>query len=521
MKKTFVAAAMSLLMIAGTAAVASANEPIAPVPLTGTFLYELDFNPYEGSGVSGKGSLIVPDAGTGGPTLSVEINNLAPNTKYKVRLGGPEDGNTTAARCSRGPAALGPLNGDNSEFQISGASLDTGPEGVLRWNYDQMAAFTGDRAVEINNGEPVIVVTEINGDQSEGDIVACAQLGGVGNALPNPTDRAYPVALVGGQNPVRVNGSDITARGQVNLIGTLVTYDITLTGDSLIDSGAGLQNHIVLLRTTSSCPTTVDDAMKQSVAALTNFQRSTKPPRIKSDLINIYPRSPINFSGKQLKIQGAVTIPGVSGNNFGNYGIVVLGLEQGGLDRPTSLKGLQTREVTPSACINLVDKASEVGPPTPVTVAEATTIQELTRATNFRSLPNNKGTDQEIMRLYAAFFNRTPDVGGVQYWIGVSKGEVDGRTYTTKEIAQFFEPTQEFQNAFEKVSNAQFVDTVYSNVLARTPEAEGLAYWNDILNGTNLSSANPENKRAANRGELVFFVAINDEFVNRLPYRAG
>ncbi len=506
-------------MIAGTAAVASANEPIPPVPLNGTFLYELDFNPYEGSGVSGKGSLVVPDAGTGGPTLSVEISNLDPNTRYKVRLGGPEDTNKNFTKCSFGPGALGALSGDNSEFQVDGASLDTGPEGVLRWDYDAMDAFTGDPVLEINNGEPVVVVTEINPDQTEGDIVACAQLGGVGNALSSPTDRAYPVALVGGQNPLRVNGSDITARGQVNLIGTRMTYDITLNGDSLIDSGAGLKNHIVLLRSTSSCPSTIDDAMKQSVAALTNFQRSTKPPRVKSDLINIYPRSPINFTGKQLKIQGSVTLPGVDGNNFGKYGIVVLGLEEGGTDRPASLKGLQSREVTPSACINLVDKASEVAPPAPVTVAEAITIEELIGATNFRSAADNKGTDQEIMRLYAAFFNRTPDVGGVQYWIGVSKGEVDGRTYTTKEIAQFFEPTNEFRNAFESVNNVQFVATVYSNVLARDPEPTGLSYWNDILNGTNVSGANPEKKKAANRGELVFFVAINDEFVNRLPYQ--
>lgn len=521
MKKTLAATAMSLAMVAGTATVALANDPIDPVPLAGTFLYELDFNPYDGSGVSGKGSLVVPDAGTGGPTLSIEIDNLAPDTKYKVRFGGPEDADSNFTKCSRGPGALGPLNGDNSEFQIGGASLDTGPEGVLRWDYDVMAPFTGDRVLEVNNGEPVIVVTEINANQTEGDIVACAELGGIGNALPNPTDRAYPVALVGGQNPVRVNGSDITARGQVNLIGTRVTYDITLTGDSLIDSGAGLQNHIVLLRSTSSCASTIDTAMSQSVAALTNFRRSTEAPSVKSDLIDIFPRSPINFTGKQLKIQGSVTLPGVSGSNFGNYGIVVLGLEEGGLDRPANLKGLQSREATPSACLTLVDKASEVGPPAPVTVAEAVTIDELTKASDFRSSPDNKGTDQEIMRLYAAFFNRTPDVAGVQYWISVSKGQVDGRTYTTKEIAEFFEPTTEFQNSFETVGNAQFVETVYSNVLARTPEAEGLAYWNDILNGTNLSGANPENKQAKNRGELVFFVAINDEFVNRLPYSAG
>ncbi|MBT8240724.1 MAG: DUF4214 domain-containing protein, partial [Acidimicrobiia bacterium] len=163
-------------------------------------------------------------------------------------------------------------------------------------------------------------------------------------------------------------------------------------------------------------------------------------------------------------------------------------------------------------------------PPQPFsgTVAQATTIDEILAASDYRSNADNTGTDQEILRLYTAFFNREPDAAGVKYWIAVSKGEegdpANRRVYSTLEIAEFFTPQQEFINAFETVSNADFVDTVYANVLGRPGDTEGLGYWNDILNGTNVSELNPTLAQAENRGELVYYVAINQELVNRKPY---
>ncbi|MGI9610529.1 MAG: hypothetical protein ACR2NL_09590, partial [Acidimicrobiia bacterium] len=82
------------------------------------------------------------------------------------------------------------------------------------------------------------------------------------------------------------------------------------------------------------------------------------------------------------------------------------------------------------------------------TVAEASTIDEILAASDYRSNAANKGTDQEILRLYTAFFNREPDAAGVKYWIAVSKGEegdpASRRVYNTLEIAEFFMPQQEF-----------------------------------------------------------------------------
>ncbi len=110
----------------------------------------------------------------------------------------------------------------------------------------------------------------------------------------------------------------------------------------------------------------------------------------------------------------------------------------------------------------------------------------------------------------------------MKYWIAVSKGEegdpASRRVFNTLEIAEFFMPQQEFINAFETVSDDDFVDTVYANVLGRPGDTAGLGYWNDILDGTNLSGLNPDLAQAETRGELVYYVALSQELVNRKPY---
>jgi hypothetical protein len=81
--------------------------------------------------------------------------------------------------------------------------------------------------------------------------------------------------------------------------------------------------------------------------------------------------------------------------------------------------------------------------------------------------------------LYKAAFNRTPDVGGLGYWI--SKMDA-GTSYSS--VAQSFVNSAEFQAAFggSNPSVNTLVTKLYNNVLNRTPDAGGLAFWQDKLN---------------------------------------
>ncbi|MFW2381636.1 MAG: DUF4214 domain-containing protein [Acidimicrobiales bacterium] len=505
MKKPLATAGLVLSMVMGIVVPAGAAGPIDPVPLNAN-LYDLQFDAYGGGSVSGIGYLAAPTSAKG-PTLSVEIDGLTPNTFYKVRFAGPEDADSTPTSCSGDAASLAPFSADNSEFQVGGSSLQAGVEGVLRWTFDEMAEFTGSRVVEVNNGEPAIVVTTTGGD-----IVACAELGGSGNALPSPTSSSFPLARYGGANPQDINGSDVRVSGQVNLTGSLLTYNFTLQGDDLINSpGGGLQNHLIQLRSTDVCDGTIDNALKQTVAAFTNFNRSSERARTRAELNDVFPRSYLS-SSESLNVVGSLIIPGIDRETLKNYGIVVMGLE--GASTAQIPGQPQTREMTPSACLSLVDKISEAGP-TPV--SEATTLEGIINAEDYRI-----GTDPEILRLYNAFFNRVPDVAGAKYWIGVSKGEVDGKTYKNIEIARFFTTSSaEFRNFYENApSDEAFLTRVYENVLGRGSDPSGYAYWLDILKGTNASGLNPDLSKG-DRADVVFYVALGAEFVNANPYLPG
>jgi hypothetical protein len=80
--------------------------------------------------------------------------------------------------------------------------------------------------------------------------------------------------------------------------------------------------------------------------------------------------------------------------------------------------------------------------------------------------------------LYKAAFNRTPDVGGLGFWINKMDG---GMSYS--DVAKNFVGSAEFKTAFggSNPSVNTLVTKLYNNVLARAPDAGGLAFWQEKL----------------------------------------
>ncbi len=81
-----------------------------------------------------------------------------------------------------------------------------------------------------------------------------------------------------------------------------------------------------------------------------------------------------------------------------------------------------------------------------------------------------------VWRLYQAFFLRQPDAVGFDYWLSVRASGA-----SLGDIAFQFAQGTEFQNRYGSLSHAQFVDLAYDNILCRTPDAEGRAYWTGLL----------------------------------------
>lgn len=80
--------------------------------------------------------------------------------------------------------------------------------------------------------------------------------------------------------------------------------------------------------------------------------------------------------------------------------------------------------------------------------------------------------DGQVARLFEAYLDRTPDAGGMSYWLGRrATGE------SLADLSAHFEASSEFQQKFGNLSNNEFVQLVYSSVVGRAPDAAGLSYW--------------------------------------------
>ncbi len=94
------------------------------------------------------------------------------------------------------------------------------------------------------------------------------------------------------------------------------------------------------------------------------------------------------------------------------------------------------------------------------------------------------GVDGFVARFYMAVFNRQPDGLGYDYWVRrYSASEVSSRY-----MAAHFITSEEFTATYGNLTDAQFVDRLYLNVVNRPGDARGVTFWNNQLaNGMSRS----------------------------------
>ena len=90
------------------------------------------------------------------------------------------------------------------------------------------------------------------------------------------------------------------------------------------------------------------------------------------------------------------------------------------------------------------------------------------------------GTDTvacQAYRIYQAAFDRAPDAPGLGYWMAKMTSGMD-----IVEVAARFIDSQEFRSLYgSDADNTAFVTLLCNNVLNRTPDTEGYAWWVDQL----------------------------------------
>ncbi len=102
-----------------------------------------------------------------------------------------------------------------------------------------------------------------------------------------------------------------------------------------------------------------------------------------------------------------------------------------------------------------------------------------------------------VARLYWAVLGRAPEAGGARFWFDLyDQGEWDLRR-----IARHFAESAEFTERFgADLDDEAFATLVYTNALGRAPDAEGLAWWLEQLDG------------GMSRAEMVLLISDSPEF---------
>lgn len=90
---------------------------------------------------------------------------------------------------------------------------------------------------------------------------------------------------------------------------------------------------------------------------------------------------------------------------------------------------------------------------------------------------DTEGNAGQLFRLYQAAFDRKPDATGLGWWLNqVDHGE------SIVQVAGSIMKSAEFTHLYgAQLSDAQFLDQLYQNVLHRAGEASGVAFWRESL----------------------------------------
>ncbi len=82
-----------------------------------------------------------------------------------------------------------------------------------------------------------------------------------------------------------------------------------------------------------------------------------------------------------------------------------------------------------------------------------------------------------VTRLYSTMLNRTVDLGGLRYWAeAVRTGSL-----TLAQVAQRIGGTREFRDRSGLLTDAEYVDQVFTGAVGRRPSAADRAYWEGRL----------------------------------------
>jgi len=116
--------------------------------------------------------------------------------------------------------------------------------------------------------------------------------------------------------------------------------------------------------------------------------------------------------------------------------------------------------------------------------------------------------EEQVARLYTAVLGRNPDNNGLIYWLN----DIEGNGTSIQDISGGFAGSDEYLARFGAQSDEEFINQLYNNILGRDADAAGYEYWmQEIQNsgdrtGMIVSFSNSEEYATAQAANIENFL---------------
>ena len=131
------------------------------------------------------------------------------------------------------------------------------------------------------------------------------------------------------------------------------------------------------------------------------------------------------------------------------------------------------------------------------------------------------GAIAPIARLYFAYFDRIPDSVGLRFWIESVLG-----SGSLEAVSKAFASSNEFLERYGQLNDADFIERVYQNVMARPSDSTGKQFWqsqleNGISRGQMMIDFSESAEYRQRKSADVFVVMAYVGMLQRSPDQGG
>lgn len=110
-------------------------------------------------------------------------------------------------------------------------------------------------------------------------------------------------------------------------------------------------------------------------------------------------------------------------------------------------------------------------------------------ADNLANDPTTRTQVYPVIRFYQGAYARKPDKAGLDFWVDVFVAAGATKADLVSDLAPYFLTSTEYVTMYGSLNNTQFITALFQNLYDRAPDTGGLNFWVGKLDNNELTRA--------------------------------